>query len=206
MTSSSSTSRMRWRRCRADKRGVPLAVLCDNSRRMDTIPSRLLGLLAVRRTVSACGAGVCAGGCDRDAACHGDRRGDYEAEGAGVAARVCARWQASAQATAAERSRIRTARSCMSRRMLCRLQRRGDACQRGVAECDAVVAIASASLHVQRHAELPTARAARRAKRFGVRHFEFVEHGPFKLNGERLLLRGTHRHEDHAGVCGGDSG
>jgi beta-galactosidase len=34
----------------------------------------------------------------------------------------------------------------------------------------------------------------------GFRHFEFVEHGPFKLNGERLLLRGTHRHEDHAGV------
>jgi beta-galactosidase len=33
---------------------------------------------------------------------------------------------------------------------------------------------------------------------FGIRHTEFVEHGPFKLNGERLLLRGTHRHEDHA--------
>ena len=31
---------------------------------------------------------------------------------------------------------------------------------------------------------------------FGVRDFEFVEHGPFKLNGEWLLLRGTHRHED----------
>ncbi|TVY08673.1 glycoside hydrolase family 2 TIM barrel-domain containing protein [Paenibacillus cremeus] len=37
-------------------------------------------------------------------------------------------------------------------------------------------------------------------ERFGVRYFEFVDHGPFKLNGERLLLRGTHRHEDHAGV------
>lgn len=35
---------------------------------------------------------------------------------------------------------------------------------------------------------------------FGFRHFEFVKQGPFKLNGERLLLRGTHRHEDHAGV------
>ncbi|PZE20265.1 glycoside hydrolase family 2 protein [Paenibacillus xerothermodurans] len=35
---------------------------------------------------------------------------------------------------------------------------------------------------------------------FGVRRFEFVKHGPFMLNGERLLLRGTHRHEDHAGV------
>jgi len=36
---------------------------------------------------------------------------------------------------------------------------------------------------------------------FGVKHTEFVEHGPFKLNGERLLLQGTHRHEDHAGYA-----
>ncbi|WP_127124695.1 glycoside hydrolase family 2 TIM barrel-domain containing protein [Pseudoflavitalea rhizosphaerae] len=34
----------------------------------------------------------------------------------------------------------------------------------------------------------------------GFRQFEFVEQGPFLLNGKRLLLRGTHRHEDHAGV------
>ncbi|MBE2214116.1 MAG: alginate lyase family protein [Opitutaceae bacterium] len=38
-------------------------------------------------------------------------------------------------------------------------------------------------------------------ERFGLRWFEFVERGPFKLNGERLLLRGTHRHEDHAGTA-----
>lgn len=37
-------------------------------------------------------------------------------------------------------------------------------------------------------------------ERFGFRTFEFVKQGPFKLNGERLLLRGTHRHEDHAAV------
>ena len=37
-------------------------------------------------------------------------------------------------------------------------------------------------------------------KRFGFRTFEFKEHGPFYLNGQRLLLNGTHRHEDHAGV------
>ena len=37
-------------------------------------------------------------------------------------------------------------------------------------------------------------------ERFGLRSFEFVDHGPFKLNGERLLIRGTQRHEDHAGV------
>jgi len=38
-------------------------------------------------------------------------------------------------------------------------------------------------------------------ERFGIRHIEFVEHGPFKLNGKRLLLRGTQRHADHAGVA-----
>lgn len=37
-------------------------------------------------------------------------------------------------------------------------------------------------------------------ERFGFRHFLFQEKGPFYLNGKRLLLRGTHRHEDHAGV------
>jgi beta-galactosidase len=38
------------------------------------------------------------------------------------------------------------------------------------------------------------------SERFGLRYFDFLAHGPFKLNGERLLLRGTHRHEDHAGL------
>lgn len=38
-------------------------------------------------------------------------------------------------------------------------------------------------------------------EKIGFRHFEFVDHGPFLLNGQRLLLRGTHRHEDHAGVA-----
>jgi beta-galactosidase len=37
-------------------------------------------------------------------------------------------------------------------------------------------------------------------EKFGFRTFEFREKGAFYLNGERLLLRGTHRHEDHAGV------
>lgn len=35
---------------------------------------------------------------------------------------------------------------------------------------------------------------------FGFRYFEFITHGPFMLNGKRLLLRGTHRHEDATGV------
>ncbi len=37
-------------------------------------------------------------------------------------------------------------------------------------------------------------------ERFGCRYFEFVDHGPFKLNGERLYLKGTQREEDHAGL------
>ena len=34
----------------------------------------------------------------------------------------------------------------------------------------------------------------------GFRHFDFVKKGPFILNGKRLLIRGTQRHEDHAAV------
>ena len=42
--------------------------------------------------------------------------------------------------------------------------------------------------------------ARRLYERFGLRSYEFVKHGPFKLNGQRLLLRGTHRH-DAVHVC-----
>lgn len=37
-------------------------------------------------------------------------------------------------------------------------------------------------------------------EKIGFRNFEFLDHGPFVLNGKRVLLRGTHRHEDQAGV------
>jgi beta-galactosidase len=40
----------------------------------------------------------------------------------------------------------------------------------------------------------------RAEEKVGFRHVNFKEKGPFELNGKRLLLRGTHRHEDHAGV------
>ncbi|MFK7970126.1 MAG: DUF4861 family protein [Bacteroidia bacterium] len=36
-------------------------------------------------------------------------------------------------------------------------------------------------------------------EKVGFRWFHFEEHGAFFLNGKRLLLRGTHRHEEHAG-------
>ncbi|SIN75188.1 glycoside hydrolase family 2 TIM barrel-domain containing protein [Chitinophaga niabensis] len=38
-------------------------------------------------------------------------------------------------------------------------------------------------------------------EKIGFRSFEFKKQGPFFLNGQRLLLNGTHRHEDHAGVA-----
>ena len=41
----------------------------------------------------------------------------------------------------------------------------------------------------------------RLSEKFGIRSFEFLAHGPFLLNNERLFLRGTHRHEDHAGLA-----
>lgn len=37
-------------------------------------------------------------------------------------------------------------------------------------------------------------------RKIGFRQFRFEEKGPFYLNGRRLLLQGVHRHEDHAGV------
>jgi beta-galactosidase len=37
--------------------------------------------------------------------------------------------------------------------------------------------------------------------RFGLKHTEWIDHGPFKLNGERLFLKGTQRHMDHAGFA-----
>lgn len=38
------------------------------------------------------------------------------------------------------------------------------------------------------------------SENIGFRNFEFLTHGPFLLNGKRLLIRGTQRHEDEAGV------
>ena len=35
------------------------------------------------------------------------------------------------------------------------------------------------------------------SENFGLHKSDFIKKGPFHLNGRRLLLRGTHRHEDH---------
>jgi beta-galactosidase len=41
----------------------------------------------------------------------------------------------------------------------------------------------------------------RYTEKVGFRNFEFKTKGPFYLNGKRLLIRGTQRHEDAAGVA-----
>lgn len=46
-----------------------------------------------------------------------------------------------------------------------------------------------------------SAGVAKGTEKIGFRNFEFIEKGPFMLNGKRLLLKGTHRHEDHSGVA-----
>ena len=38
-------------------------------------------------------------------------------------------------------------------------------------------------------------------ERFGLRTIDFPKHGVFHLNGEKLFLRGTQRHHDHAGYA-----
>ncbi len=40
----------------------------------------------------------------------------------------------------------------------------------------------------------------KQSTKIGFKDFRFIKKGPFMLNGKRLLLRGTQRHEDHAGV------
>ena len=48
---------------------------------------------------------------------------------------------------------------------------------------------------------LPSSHGDHRVEeRFGIRFFEFPNKGVFQLNGERLLFGGTQRHEDHAGL------
>lgn len=47
----------------------------------------------------------------------------------------------------------------------------------------------------------PTEQRSVAEHRFGIRHARWEDHGPFFLNSERLALRGTQRHEDHAGYA-----
>ena len=184
----------------ADKRGVPLAVLCDNSRRMDTIPSDFSdfslygGLYRHVELVYVPAVAI--------EALHITVTGAETARPkvTGVAACVCA----GTCGGASERVvKLRDPNGKVVHESTHSVPSSGG-------EVDVVsVDLPGAMLWSPAHPHLYTCSVTLTAdgasstasERFGVRYFEFVEHGPFKLNGERLLLRGTHRHEDHAGYA-----
>jgi beta-galactosidase len=184
----------------AQKQGVPLAVLCDNSRRMDTIPSDFSdfslygGLYRHVELVSVPAVAI--------EALHVTVTGAEEARPkAQVSLRVYSPGHAAAQSNAVVRIADPNGKV---------VHESTHAVQASGGEVDVVrVELPSAMLWSPTHPQLYTCNVTLTAEganntvseRFGVRHFEFVEHGPFKLNGERLLLRGTHRHEDHAGYA-----
>lgn len=181
----------------ADKKGVPLAVLCDNSRRMDTIPSDFSdfslygGLYRHVELVY-----VPAVALD---ALHVTVTGAETARSkAQVSLRVYAPGRAAAQANAAVRI-IDPSDKVVHESMHAVAATSGES---DLVSFDLPGAILWSPAHPQLYTCSVTLTAdgvnSTATERFGVRHFEFVEHGPFKLNGERLLLRGTHRHEDHA--------
>ena len=66
-------------------------------------------------------------------------------------------------------------------------------------ETATVVAGEAATLSLQSDPEEHHGERPRTALRVAL--LRGAEHGPFKLNGEKLFLRGTHRHEDHAGLA-----
>ncbi len=181
------------------KKGVPLAVLCDNSRRMDTIPSDFsdfslygglyrhvelvyvpaVAIEALHITVS-------------------------DAASARQTAKVSLRCYAPGQDGHCSAAVTITDPNGKV------VHRSTHILQSSANEADVVSAdLAGAMLWSPAHPQLYTCTltlsgngaSSTVSERFGLRHFEFVEHGPFKLNGERLLLRGTHRHEDHAGYA-----
>ncbi|HEX5282638.1 MAG TPA: glycoside hydrolase family 2 TIM barrel-domain containing protein [Bryocella sp.] len=183
-----------------DKRGVPIAVLCDNSRRMDTIPSDLsdfslygglyrhvdliyvpqVSIEAVRVTVTGA---------------------ETPRPTAQVSLRVYSPGEATAQATA--QVRIADPNGKIVHESTHPLPPGSGARDLVSAELPGAMLWSPKQPNLYACSVTLTAEGASSAvtERFGVRRFEFVEHGPFKLNGERLLLRGTHRHEDHAGYA-----
>jgi beta-galactosidase len=184
----------------AQKNGVPLAVLCDNSRRMDTIPSDFSdfslygGLYRHVELVYAPAIAI--------EALHVTVTGaETTRPKAQVSLRVYAPGSSAPQGNAVVRVADPNGK----------LVHESDQIVLGSGtDIDLVsVELPGAMLWSPSHPHLYTCSVSLTARgasstateRFGVRHFEFIEHGPFKLNGERLLLRGTHRHEDHAGYA-----
>ena len=179
----------------ADKKGVPLAVLCDNSRRMDTIPSDFSDFSLY-------------GGLYRHVELVYVPAFSLETPQIAVTDAETPTPKLHAMLRVYTRERSHGGGSA--------LVKIADPNGRVVHESTHLVQeslrveLPNAMLWSPSHPHLYTLTATLRlndgtsntvTERFGVRHFEFVEHGPFKLNGERLLLHGTHRHEDHAGYA-----
>ena len=185
----------------ANERGVPLAVLCDNSRRMDTIPSDFSdfslygGLYRHVELVYA-----------PEVSIETLHITVTEAQAARPKVQISLRLYAPASTVVQKYATIKitdpkgkvVAQSDIGHFVV------------GTAEVDiANIELRNPMLWSPANPQLYTCSVAlvgygegsEVTERFGIRHFEFVEHGPFKLNGERLLLRGTHRHEDHAGYA-----
>ena len=179
---------------------VPLAVRCDNSRDLEMIPSALSdfsiygGLYRPVHLVH-----LPAGGLTR---VHATPARD--SDGRWTVA-VAARFHASAEARAEQEVEVRVVAPDGREVARTTAKVHPSADLAPVAR----LAIEQPRLWSPRSPELYTLEVTAKGpggvsavrERFGLRWFEFVEKGPFKLNGGRLLLRGTHRHEDHAGTA-----
>jgi len=183
-----------------DKRGTPLAVLCDNSRRMDTMPSDLsdfslygglyrhvelvyvpaIALEAVHITVLDTGT---------------------THPKAAVSVRLYAPNHTQTACTAA--LTISDPNGKLLHQSTHSLRVSATEAELTTVDLPNPLLWSPAHPHLYTCTVTLTSDAgtSSTAERFGIRHTEFVERGPFKLNGERLLLRGTHRHEDHAGYA-----
>ena len=186
----------------AQKQGVPLAVLCDNSRRMDTIPSDFSdfslygGLYRHVELVYVPAVALEA------LHIHTDASLDRSAK-----VRITARLHNPTGASGNLTMRVRV--TTPSGKLVQDFEHYSEIADHEVPVADFEVpsrefefwSPSEPKLYRCEFTLTTSAGSQTIEERFGLRHFEFVEHGPFKLNGERLLLRGTHRHEDHAGYA-----
>ena len=185
---------------RIAKGRIPLAVRCDNSRDLESIPSDLSdfnldgGLHRPVHLVYLPAGGVV----------HAHATPQRQSDGSWLVA-VSARFATDTQTTKAEAVTVRIVGPDGREIRVFTSEIKATADEQNLAE----LRISQPQLWSPKSPALYGVEVSVRSprgtstawERFGLRSFEFVEHGPFKLNGERLLLRGTHRHEDHAGVA-----
>ena len=181
---------------KANKGSVPVAVWCDNSRDLEMIPSTPERFQSLRRSVSLRQPGLRPG----DFAGARARRNEGGTRRKSLGGRPRAALQ-SGDSEGPRRSRDRGSGSA-------RQSHPHIESPAGTAT-NFSFAIDKAQLWSPEKPQLYRCNVTMKSaagetsadERFGLRYFEWVDHGPFKLNGERLLLRGTHRHEDHAGLA-----